>query len=300
MGSCLSGSILVKRTLRRARNSHKGDFGHAIIVAGSPGMAGAAFLSAKAALMSGAGKVTLATQPSVYSIIGTALPECLHIPVHWNRSWKTDVRKLQKVAEGAQALGIGPGWGRQANHRTVVKDLLEHVRVPLLMDADALWALRGQLSILKKATHPVILTPHDGEFRYLFGANKLREIMGRKAVAKELSNQYHCILVRKGPGTLVASPHLREDLYQNKTGNPGMASGGVGDVLLGLITGLAAQGFKPFAAARLGVFIHGRAGDLARRQVGESALTATDILQHIPAVLKELEKQGSLPSTLIG
>jgi len=287
----------MKRSLRRSGDVHKGSFGHAWIIAGSSGMPGAGRLAAEAAMRSGAGKTTWVTTREAYRVMGRAIPEVMALTYPSAADGGLPAvsvsRILRRALASATAIGIGPGLGRTTVTKRLVRGLLRSARVPLVLDADALWALEGDAGRLRTARANVILTPHEGELARLFGAARVgvRPAL-RGPVAKRIANQYHCVLVWKGPRTKVVSSDAK--FFQNTTGNPGLAKGGSGDVLTGIITALAAQGFSAFDAARIGVHAHGRAADLAVRRTGWTALAPSDVLKALPDVWRGLEKRASL------
>lgn len=286
----------MKNTLRRPKHSHKGDFGHAWIVAGSSNMAGAGCLAAAAAMRSGAGRTTWVTTREAYRTMGKAVPEVMSLTFEAASDGSlpaTSVAPIvRRLAASAHSVAIGPGLGRTPATRKLVHALLAHVRVPLVLDADALWALEGDPALLKKTKAPTILTPHAGEFRRLFKTAPDAPESRKGSVAKRIANQYHCVLVSKGANTIVAAPGQKP--VRNATGNPGLAKGGSGDVLTGIIAGLAAQGFDPWTAARIGVHAHGRAADLAVREGSMTSLAPSDLLEFLPAVWAELETKRDL------
>lgn len=286
----------MKNTLRRPLDCHKGDFGHAWIIAGSAGTAGAGCLSTAAAIRSGAGKTTWVTTREVYRSMGRAVPEAMSLTFEESSQGGLPPGSvpqiLKRLTAAASAVAMGPGLGRTAVTRLLVRRLLARARVPLILDADALWALEGSPHLLRKAKAPVILTPHAGELKRLFGTAAAGGLAARRSVAKRIANQYHCVLVMKGMRTIVAAPEKKD--YINTTGNPGLAKGGSGDVLTGIIAGLAAQGFDAWTAARVGVFAHGRAADLAAKASSVTSLASSDLLKFLPAVWSELEKKSSL------
>ena len=292
---------LPKRSLRRPQKSHKGHFGHAWIVAGSgPGMAGAGCLAVAAALRSGAGKTSWVTTRESYRAMGRAVPEAMSLvlpDVAFQKLTAAAIaRILKKVLATATAVGAGPGLGRTSAARRLIHGLMAASRVPLVLDADALWALEGEPARLKRAKAPVILTPHEGELKRLFGKVLIEGEDASGSVAKRIANQYHCVLVWKGPRTRVVSPGGK--IFVNSTGNPGLAKGGSGDVLTGMIAALAAQGFEPWTAACLGVRAHGLAADRAVRSSSVTSLLSSDLLAALPSVWSELEKKDDLISTV--
>ncbi|MBF0254138.1 MAG: NAD(P)H-hydrate dehydratase [Candidatus Omnitrophica bacterium] len=281
--------------LQREAASHKGDYGHALIVAGSGTMPGAAHLTVEACLRSGVGKVTLASSAQVIRLVSPALPEAMMLALKSSSDGtlhSDGFKRLADAARSVDAIAIGPGLGRTRGVANLTAGLIRSARKPMIIDADAIMILKGNAGILRQAHTRPILTPHPGELRALTSRNTSAERLLSEEVAKGISNQYHCVLVRKGSHTLVADPC--GNLYANRTGNPGMASGGSGDVLTGVIAALVAQGFEPFFAARLGVYAHGRAGDLAARQIGQTALVARDLLERLPLVWRGLEKLRDL------
>lgn len=261
-------------------------------------MPGAGRIAAEAALRSGAGKTTWVTTREAYRVMGRAIPEVMALTFPSERMGgglpRSSVKSiLRRTAASATAVAVGPGLGRGGVTRHLVRSLLRHCRVPLILDADALWAIEKSPQILAQAACPVILTPHQGELSRLFGAERVSVAQAEKGrVANWITNQYHCVLVWKGQRTLVADAARR--IFVNRTGNPGLAKGGSGDALTGMIAALAAQSFAPYDAARIGVNAHGRAADLAVRSVGITALTASDVLKRLPAVWRELEKRKDL------
>jgi len=285
----------------RDPKSHKGHFGHVLILAGSRGMVGAAYLATAAALRAGSGKVTLGTTQDVYTILGTSLPEALTLILKSTSRGSlshASMRPVLKYAKKVNVVAMGPGLSTHPSTRKLVQDLLQKLKCQVVIDADAINCLQGNPSLLKKTQKPVILTPHEGEFKTLFSRSEVGDAKGRKSVAKRIANKYHCILVRKGNRTLVADPD--GSVYENSTGNPGMASGGTGDVLTGMIAGFVAQGFDPVFSARLGAYLHGKAGDLCAKRRGQAALVASDLLDALPLVLKHLESCKDLRKRIPG
>jgi len=284
-----------KTNLLRRVESHKGDYGHALVVAGSRGMAGAAWLAAQSAVLSGAGKVTLATPKEVYPLLAKRLVEVMTLPLPQTPVGTLAASAFAPIARffpRIQVLALGPGLSTHASTCSLVRRLVATSPVPLVLDADGLNAFAGVASGLLKKKAPAVLTPHDGEFARLTGKRPPKDLKSRKGIAKEFAAQYDCTLVLKGSRTVVCSPGGR--VYVNRTGNPGMATGGVGDVLTGIVTGFIAQGFEPFFASCLAVYAHGAAGDRAARVKGQTALIATDLVEQIPPILKRLEKIKNL------
>ena len=275
-------------TLRpRPKDAHKGTFGHVLIVAGSPGMAGAAVLSCRGALRSGSGLVTAATPASLSPVVAGAVSEATGIllpegPVGSDpAALRTALRSL---GEGRfQAAGIGPGLGTDARARAVLEVVLELARCPLVLDADALNLVAAGVSLPGGASPSRVWTPHPGELARLTG-EKPRTEEERIAAASRAAEKLGGVVVLKGHRTII----LEKGRHRvNATGNPGMATGGAGDVLTGVITSLLGQGLSAFDAASLGVHLHGRAGDIAVETFGEASLIAGDIAAALPAAFKE-------------
>jgi NAD(P)H-hydrate epimerase len=267
---------------KRDKFSHKGNYGHSLIISGSTGKAGAAVLAASACIRSGSGLTTVMIPSHGNSIVQTAVPEAMTIPDSHTERW-TSVPDLSPYS----AIGAGPGTGTHPDSWKALEKVLLNSRVPLVLDADALNLLSLNPGSLLQVPKNSILTPHPGEFKRLFGEDA--DDYSRIMRLKELSAFYGLVLVLKGAHTAVAGPD--GSVWFNITGNPGMATGGSGDVLTGIITGLAAQGYDPFTAARMGVFIHGSAGDIASESTGQEALTALNIIGSIGKAYLRIHKQ---------
>lgn len=273
----------------RQPGQHKGDFGRALIIAGSRGMAGAAALAGEAALRAGAGLVTVATTESVYPILAAKVTCCTTHPLPETAAGTVSHRALNEIREIAadfNVLAIGPGLGRDEGTWRLVRELVAGIEQPMVVDADGLNALSGATVALKRAKGARILTPHPGEMARLLSGITTADIQHARAeTAARFAEIYRVVLVLKGHDTVVSDG---EQLYTNTTGNPGMATGGAGDVLTGVIAGLAAQGLSPFDAAVLGVHVHGLAGDLAAAALGETSLIASDLLDALPTAFTAL------------
>lgn len=275
----------------RPRDAHKGDFGHLLVVAGSPGLSGAAGMAAISALRSGAGLVTLAVGNSLYPILASCFTELMFLPLPEKEGtlFAKSLPLIHDFIPKTDALLVGPGLGRKKSISEFVTKLLDKLEKPILLDADGLNALEGKPEILQEVKAPVIVTPHPGEMAGLTGL-KIKKIQEtRRETVLCFSRKYNVITVLKGYQTAVASPN--GSFYLNFTGNPGLATAGSGDVLAGLIAGLLVQGLPPFSAASLGVYLHGLAGDLASREKGEPSLLAGDLLEKIPAAVRFLLEQ---------
>ncbi|MCD7830184.1 MAG: NAD(P)H-hydrate dehydratase [Clostridiales bacterium] len=270
----------------RPEEGHKGTFGKVDIVAGSEGYTGAPVLAARAAVRGGTGLVFLQVPRSVYPIIAVKCDEAMPSPLP-DREGKVSGDALAPIlerAEGCDAVLIGPGLGRSVGSDRLVRKAAERLEKPLVLDADGLNAVSGHITILRGRKSPTVLTPHDGEFARLTGHWPGEN---RQAEALALAEQTGAVVVLKGHRTVIAEPG--GSLCVNTTGNAGMAKGGSGDVLAGLTVSLLAQGMDAFHAAAAAVWIHGRAGDLCRDELGQRAMTPGDLIARFGAVLKPLE-----------
>ena len=264
----------------RRRSAHKGDFGHVLVIAGAEGYTGAPVLAAHAAARAGVGLVTLAVPRNVYPIVAAnSPPEVMPHPVDFEQIGPT-------YFAGFDAVAIGPGLGQHAETQKMIWKVVSGCPLPMVVDADALNAIARAVAGLRKLQKPLVLTPHPGEMARLIGKSAKDVQANRWDIARDFSQEYGVVTVLKGAGTVVTDPSGR--LWINSTGNPGMAKGGMGDALTGIIAALLAQGMAPVDAARAGVFIHGRAGDLARDKLGERAMLTTDLIGHLGAAFRTL------------
>lgn len=273
----------------RPKDAHKGTFGRVLIVGGSRGMSGAPSLAGLGALRGGAGLVYVAVPSEVLPIVASIEPSYLTIPLatdeeHGGLS-ADGLTGLRSAIVGKDAVAIGPGLGTSRGVATIVTTLFAELPQPLVVDADALNVLAEQLKSgtedgTLKAAGPRILTPHPGEFSRLTGRDISAVESRRGALAVEFAKAHGVIVVLKGDGTVITDG-VRVAI--NRTGNPGMATGGSGDVLTGLIAALLAQGMSPFDAAQLGVHLHGLAGDLAAANLSQPGLIASDLPKYLPA-----------------
>lgn len=273
----------------RKSSSHKGDFGRVFILAGSRGFSGAAHLSGMAAVRSGAGLVTVGVPQSIYNVTARREAEVMVKPFSCGRDGAlsaTALSQIQKFLKTQDAAAAGPGLSRSGGVEKILHALVKSSDIPLVLDADGLNAFEGQPGLLAKAGAPLVLTPHEGEFKRLFGNKPAASEAGRKREALETARRYNITLVLKGHRTVVAAADGQ--VFVNKTGNPGMATGGTGDVLTGMIVALLGQKFSVFDAACLGVYFHGLAGDLAARKTGQVSLAAGDLLEHLPQAFKKV------------
>jgi ADP-dependent NAD(P)H-hydrate dehydratase len=279
--------ILTLPTLPPRRpDANKGDFGRVLIVAGSRGMSGAAILCASAALRGGAGLVRVALAEGILPIVAGANPCYMTVGLpqdpHGRLNYEGKAELLRLVSESTVAV-LGPGLGRSPELAQLLGAVLEETATPLVLDADALNNLVDHAANLGHRAGPVILTPHPGEFGRLIGHSTAEVQADRRAKALAFARQARVVLVLKGQATLVTDGTR---LYTNTTGNPGMATGGTGDVLGGLIGALLAQRLESFDAAQLGVYLHGLAGDLVAEQLGEVSLIASDLVEAFPRAFR--------------
>jgi NAD(P)H-hydrate epimerase len=272
----------------RRPDAHKGDCGHLLVVAGSFGKTGAAQLVTRAAQRVGAGLVTLVGPRSLYPIYAGGAVEAMTdaLPDRDGRIL-FDPERLQELVAGKSAVAIGPGIGTHEEARQVVRWLLGNLTVPLVLDADALTCIAADTSSLSAAKAPTVLTPHPGEMARLLGADTAEVQSDRVGLARRFADSHRCVLILKGARTIVAEPSSHA--WINPTGNPGLASGGTGDVLCGVVGGLLAQGLTASEAARLGVYLHGAAADRAALQGGEIGLVASDVIAGLRTELGALQ-----------
>lgn len=272
--------IIIPILKRRDKFSHKGTFGHALLIAGSYGKMGAAVLAAQSCLRSGAGLLTAHVPHWGYNIIQTASPETM-VSIDQSEMMFTTLPDLSPY----NAIGIGPGLGTKQNTSKGLKELFTETEFPLVIDADALNIISAEPELLRLIPQNSILTPHPGEFDRLTGKSTSHHERINKQI--EFSKTNGLILVLKGANTTISTPDGK--LFFNSTGNPGMATAGCGDVLTGIILGLLAQSYTPEQAAICGVYIHGMAGDLAILEQSEHSLIARDITNNLGAAYREIQ-----------
>ena len=260
---------------------HKGSFGTVLLLCGSRGFTGAAYLAAMGALRSGAGLVYLGVPESIYAIEAVKLnePVVFPLPDKEGKLSEEAVPEIRKRLPAMDAVLVGCGLGISEGTLAVVKAVLENVACPVVLDADGINVLSGHMDILRGRQYPTILTPHDGEFRRVGGS------VGddRMASAGAFASEFGCVLLLKGHRTCITDGQTG---YVNGTGNPGMAVGGSGDVLAGILTGLLGQGIEPLKAAACAAWLHGAAGDLCASELGQYAMLPTDMLSALPRLLK--------------
>lgn len=260
---------------------HKGSFGKILLLCGSEGYTGAAYFAAMGALRCGAGLVFLGVPRSIYAIEAVKLnePVIFPLPEGDGKLSRAAIPEILARLPQIDAVLMGPGLGQWEGTLAVVKAVLENARCPVVLDADGINVLSAHKDILRGRPYPTVLTPHDGEFARLGGLLS----RDRMAAAAELSRDLGCIVLLKGHETWITDGTTH---YRNRTGNPGMAVGGSGDVLAGILAALMGQGIAPLEAAACGAWIHGAAGDLAAGELGQYGMLPTDLLERIPRLLK--------------
>lgn len=274
----------------RPKTAHKGDFGRVLVIAGSQGMSGAAVLTGMSALRTGAGLVTLAVPEAVYLVTARKYLDLMVRPFpstqQGSLAWKAR-ENLLKLIQKQDVVALGPGLSQNSETQKTIRFLISQSSCPLVLDADGLSAFQKKLEELKFRDRLAVLTPHPGEFVRLFGGKLSSEQALRKKRARAASKLVNAVLVLKGHRTVVA---WKGKIYENRTGNPGMAKAGFGDVLTGMIAALLAQKMDVWDAGCFGVYLHGLAGDEAVKIKGEAGLIATDLIDQLPATLKKIRK----------
>ena len=263
---------------RRREDGHKGSFGKVYVLGGAVGYTGAPVYAGEAAVRTGSGLVFVGVPGEVYPIVASRCGVSMAHPIPERYE---DL--LARIA-ACDAAAIGPGLGRRPETERTVLRLLEELTIPVVLDADGINAVSAHIDVLTGRRCPTVVTPHEGEFLRL-GGDLSR---GRERAAEEFARRHGCVLVLKGPGTIVAAPDGR--LLCNPTGNCGMAKGGSGDVLSGMILSLIGQGAAPFDAAACAVWLHGRAGDLCAQELTEYAMTPLDMIEWLPAVFRQFRQ----------
>lgn len=289
----------------RKPDAHKGTFGHVLVVAGSVGKSGAAILCAGGALRAGAGLVTVATPAPALPLVAAGRAELMTepLPVGGNGGLDGDaLARAIALVEGKDAVVLGPGLGQDAATRDFIRGFVAKCAAPLVIDADGLNALaseratRGSAAasaavMLSKRARPTVVTPHPGEMARLVGSDAAHVQHARLDVARAFAAQSHAVVVLKGHRTVVADPDGRAAV--NPTGNPGMATGGTGDVLSGILGALLARGRETWPTAAAAVYVHGLAGDVAARRLGQESLLAGDVIEGLPEAIRSLEQAHS-------
>lgn len=280
----------------REKYSHKGHYGHVLVVAGSRGKAGAALMSARASLRAGAGLVTIGVPSTLMDAFQSRATEEMLLPLPdtgrgtFSSSALSEI--LDFLVKEADVLAVGPAIGSDKETAKLMEGLLALCAAPMVIDADAINSIRGKTGLLRKTKAPAILTPHPGEMARLIGGSKGPDVEAdRIGVAAGFSKSTGAYLVLKGVPTITASPEGRS--YINPTGNPGMATAGSGDVLTGIIASFVGQGLSPLEACILGAYLHGLSGDISAAEKGEHSLIATDIIEALPGAFLSLRKKCS-------
>lgn len=275
---------------RRVADSHKGTYGTLLTLCGSYGMAGAALLCARGALRSGVGLLRAAVPHSVYPLLVDAIPEAVFLPAaEQDGCFSADaIPVLTDALATADAVVVGCGIGRGEGQTAVVRHILTHSTVPVILDADGINAVTPHILAEETRSAPLILTPHPGEMARLMGVSTADVQADRQAIACRLAQETGAVVVLKGHHTLVVSPD--GTVMENHTGNSGMATGGSGDVLAGIIGALVAQGVSPYEAAVCGVYLHGAAGDLAAAKHSQHGMLPTDLIEELGSLFLQFEK----------
>ena len=280
IAACTSEALLHRWCPKRKQNTHKGDYGKILILAGAEGYTGAPALAAKASLRTGAGLIYLGVPRAVYPIVASKLDAPVIFPLA-DREGKLSVDALPEILrrlETADACLIGPGLGRSADLDALLAEVLRQCACPLVLDADGINAMAAHKDVLRGAACPLILTPHEGEFRRLTEEPEADRISGAETLARQLQ----AVVLRKGHETVITDG---VKTYVNRTGNAGMATGGSGDVLAGILVALLGQGVPPLEAAATAAWLHGSAGDLAAQQLGQYAMGPNDLIDQLPRLL---------------
>jgi ADP-dependent NAD(P)H-hydrate dehydratase / NAD(P)H-hydrate epimerase len=286
----LDEDLISRRLTPRSASVHKGQAGHVAVLAGSLGKTGAAALVCQGAARVGAGLVTLFVPSSLNPILEVKLTEAMTYPIPETTGQTPSFEALSDILNflpGKQVLAMGPGVSTHPETRRLVESLIEQAICPMVLDADAITIAADRLDLLTGAKQPMVLTPHPGEMARLVGRSTQDVQENRLELASEFSRRHGVTLLLKGHRTIIAAPDGR--LAINSTGNPAMASGGMGDTLTGLIAGLISQGFDPFDAACIGAYVHGAAADMRIGNVASRGLSASDVLDDIPRVIGRLE-----------
>ncbi len=277
----------------RSEDCHKGDAGHCLVIAGSPGKTGAAVMAAESAQRTGAGLVTLAGPAGVHTVLETKTLEVMTEPLpdeDRGMLGETSLQRAMELAARKNAVALGPGIGQADEVTAFVREMVRQCPAPLVIDADGLNALAADPDILFEAKSDIILTPHPGEMARLTNSDTRAVLADRISACREFTQKYKTVVVLKGAHSLIALPDGRA--WINLTGNPGMASGGTGDVLTGIILGLLCQGLTTEEAAVLGTYLHGLAGDMAAEELSEEGLIASHIMERIPSAILNLLEPG--------
>ncbi|HEX2896853.1 MAG TPA: NAD(P)H-hydrate dehydratase, partial [candidate division Zixibacteria bacterium] len=286
----ITSELVASRLPKRKPDGHKGDFGYLLIIAGSTGLTGAAELTANASMRSGCGMVRVACPSSTQPVLAKKLTEIMTHPLpDVAKKGALALRSLGEIRQLAldyDALALGPGIGRHHETIELVQRFVADNEKPIVIDADGLYALSSNMDALKKSKASMLLTPHAGEFKRLSGKDAPTDIFERFKIAQDFSKEYGVTLLLKGSPTIIATKD--GDCFLNPTGNSGMAKGGSGDVLTGIIASFMAQGMSVEDAAICGAYIHGLAGDFAADALTQRAMKAGDIIEYLPGAFQSL------------
>jgi len=273
----------------RPRDTHKRDFGHVFVVAGSAGMTGAAFLAAQAAIRSGSGVVTCGIPKSLNPVMEVKLTEVMTLPLAETKyatlalSSKKDILSF---SEKCDVIALGPGISRHEETLCLARALIKDIKRPLVLDADGIIALAGNTASLRKRKHATVITPHPGEMAKVLSTDTHNVQKNREKTALSFAKRHGVVTVLKGYRTVVADP--AGEIYVNTTGNSGMSTAGAGDVLTGMLASFIGQGLDSYSASVIAVYIHGIAGDIAAREKGIFGMIAGDILECVPQAIREV------------
>lgn len=287
----LTPDVICKEYQPRFSCAHKGDTGHLLVIAGSPGKTGAAALTSLSAMRTGAGLVTLGIPAGLNPVLESQVLEVMTLPLHETEDGvlhESSEQSIRAALQNKKCLAIGPGLGTASTTRKLFFNILRNFNIPVVMDADAITILSENKDVLHSLEAPVIVTPHPGEMARLCSMTSAEIQKDRITVSRNFAMKYNVHLVLKGAGTVIAHPD--GNVYINPTGNPGMASGGMGDVLTGMIAGLLTQGYSPQAATHLGVWLHGAAADCLSQR-GVVGYLASDVMDEIPSQISLLDRQ---------
>ncbi|MFH1564990.1 MAG: NAD(P)H-hydrate dehydratase [bacterium] len=276
------------KKIKRPEDSNKSDYGKVFILAGSIGMTGAAYLCSQVALRTGSGLVTCGIPKSLNQIMEVKFTEAMTLPLFETKDHFLSLKAKNKILEFSKkcdSIAIGPGLGQNKETQKLVKELILKIEKPIILDADGINALNGDIKIFKKRKNRTIITPHPGEMSRLIKKDITHIQLNRENIAKDIAQTTGAVVCLKGHRTVVASSS--GEIYINKTGNSGMASGGTGDVLTGIITSFVGQGMDDFSATVAAVYLHGLAGDIAASKKGKFSLIASDIIEYLPDAFKK-------------
>ncbi|MCL2054354.1 MAG: NAD(P)H-hydrate dehydratase [Oscillospiraceae bacterium] len=286
----LSEEKVIASLPKRKVDSHKGNYGKLLNIAGCKRMSGAAALSTLAALRSGAGLVRLASVESVIERLASSIYEAVYLPLSADKSGAIaaeNVVQILSAAEQATAVSIGCGLSVTGGVAVIVKEIIKNIECPIILDADGINCLADNIDIIKNARSNLIITPHEAELTRLARALGIESGLGRYGTAVMLAQKYGIIVVAKGVPTIITGEGFAEVCH---AGNPGLSKGGSGDVLTGIIASLAAQGMKPLEAASAGVLIHGLAADRAAERLSQAGMLPSDVITELPLVFKDWEE----------